>query len=164
MNLRETERTDSTNWSSIVETTLGGSETILFVEDEVFVRNVTSEILCAAGYTVLSAASASEALSLYGGHQSNVDLLLTDVILPGENGRALARKLRLHHPELNVLFITGYAEQLEAVGEEMTECLPKPFSTEVLLKKIRELLDQHRTLPQSWRSEFDRLKRVCGNA
>jgi DNA-binding NtrC family response regulator len=121
---------------------LSGAETILLVEDEAFVRNVTSEVLRSAGYEVLTAKNAVEAASVYSRY-GGVELLLSDVILPGENGRVLAGRLQRENPELKVLLITGYAEQMGAQGmppEE--ECLAKPFSTAVLLRRVREMLDR----------------------
>ena len=118
---------------------LSGAETILLVEDEAFVRDVTSEVLRAAGYEVLTAGDAAEAVGVYAGRRGNVGLLLSDVILPGENGRALAGRLRRESPELKVLLVTGYAEQM---GLREEECLAKPFSTDVLLRTVREMLDR----------------------
>ncbi|MGP0020469.1 MAG: response regulator [Candidatus Sulfotelmatobacter sp.] len=122
-----------------VEETLAGAETILLVEDEAFVREVTGEVLRSAGYEVLIARNASEAESAYAGRRGGVELLLSDVVLPGENGRVLAGRLRRDHPELKVLLVTGYAEQM---GLREEECLAKPFSTDVLLRKVREMLDR----------------------
>lgn len=138
----------------------GGGETILFVEDEAFVRNVTGEVLCSAGYTVLTARTAAEGLVKYDELRGRVDLLLTDVILPGETGRTLARKLQLQNPALSVLFITGYPEQMSAHGPERAEFLAKPFSSGLLLRRVREQLDCR----QSWSTEQVSLRRVSGSA
>jgi CheY-like chemotaxis protein len=116
--------------------------TVLLVEDEVFVRNVTQEILQAAGYRVLTAGDGVAAKRLYDEFEPEVDLLLTDMVLPGENGAELAARLRRHNPELRVLFVTGYAGQiavLQYVGEEY---LSKPFCSETLLSKVGELMDE----------------------
>jgi len=90
----------------------GGAKTILIVEDEAFVRNVTAEILRSAGYRVLTARSADEALVAYREYPGAVDLLLSHMILPGETGLALTARLRREDSKLKVLFVTGYAEQL----------------------------------------------------
>ena len=121
-------------------------ETILLVEDEAFVREVTVEVLKAAGYAVLIAKNATEAHRLYAQFSSEVDLLLTDVILPDENGRTLARQLRSEHTELRALLVTGYAEQVRMMEVEAAgvECLPKPFSSRTLLEKVRTVLDGKR--------------------
>ncbi len=121
---------------------LTGTETILLVEDEAFVREVTHEVLESAGYCVVTARNAMEALTERE-RMSHVDLLLTDVVLPGKSGRALARDLRSRQPGLAVLFVTGYATQLAEIEtvQPAEACLPKPFSAAVLLRKLRELLN-----------------------
>ena len=124
------------------EETLGGAETILLVEDEAFVREVTCEVLRSAGYRVLTAKNAAEAECVYEQRRGEVDLLLTDVVLPGETGRALAGRLRRETPELKVLLVTGYAEQMGLREAKAEECLAKPFSTEALLRRVRQLLDR----------------------
>ncbi len=122
---------------------LAGAETILLVEDEAFVRDVICEVLRSAGYRVLTARTAAEAVYAYDQRRGQVELLLTDVTLPGETGRVLAERLRRADPGLKVLFITGYSEQLGQLAMQ-EECLGKPFSTEVLLGSVRELLDRVR--------------------
>jgi len=116
------------------------ADIVLLVEDEAFVRKVTCEVLRAAGYRVLTAKNAEEAKQVYDLHRGNVALLLSDVILPGENGRALARVLKRENPELKVLMITGYAEQMGACAAR-EECLAKPFSSVALLRKVGQMLD-----------------------
>jgi CheY-like chemotaxis protein len=119
-----------------------GAETILLVEDETFVRKVTCEVLTAAGYNVVTAENATEALAQRE-HVSQLDLLLTDVILPGRSGRALAGVLRSLQPDLVVLFVTGYPLQLAEISaaKPAEACLPKPFSAVTLLRKVREALN-----------------------
>lgn len=119
---------------------LVGTGQILFVEDEAFVRDVTCEVLRDAGYHVLTAKNAVEARQAYDQDGGGVELLLTDVVLPGENGRTLAEKLRRESPRLKVLFVTGYAEQMKASAGECEDLLAKPFSTGMLLRKVRHLL------------------------
>jgi CheY-like chemotaxis protein len=144
MCVQTTERLQqATGWSRVDgETTLGGAETILFVEDEAFVRNVTCEVLQSAGYQVLPAKNAAEAMHLYEQNAGEVDLLLSDVVLPGETGWALACKLRRENPVLAILLITGYAEQMGLREARPEEFLAKPFSTETLLRRVRQLLDR----------------------
>src|SRR5579862_3673327 len=115
--------------------------TILLVEDEAFVREVTSEVLRSAGYQVLAAGSAVEAESLFDACRGDLQLLLTDVVLPGDTGRVLAEKLRREKAELKVLLVTGYAEEMAALEAGQMECLRKPFSTATLLRRVRQLLD-----------------------
>lgn len=119
-----------------------GAETILLVEDETFVREVTCEVLKSAGYKVVMARNATEALALRE-RVSPLHLLLTDVVLPGRSGRTLAGILQSLQPGLVVLFVTGYPLQLAeiAVGEPAEACLPKPFSAAALLRKVRETLN-----------------------
>jgi len=81
--------------------------TILLVEDETFLREVTSEILECAGYRVLKTRNAAEALSVFSECKAIVRLLLTDVVLPGQNGRDLANDLRSVSPKLKIIFISG---------------------------------------------------------
>jgi len=119
------------------------TETILFVEDEAFVREVAGEVLRSAGYRVLLARSAEEGLKTYLERGEQFDMLLTDVVLPGESGPALAHKLRLENPALKILLITGYIEKMRNGMEgEAEECLPKPFSAESLLQRVRRVLDE----------------------
>jgi|SRR5580698_2453441 two-component system cell cycle sensor histidine kinase/response regulator CckA len=124
------------------EEPLAGAETILFVEDEAFVRNVTSEVLRSVGYLVLTAQNAAEAVRIYDARCGDVELLLTDVVLPGETGRAMAGRLRRENPELKVLLVTGYVEEMGPREGKQEECLAKPFSAVTLLLRVRELLDR----------------------
>jgi len=117
------------------------AETILLVEDEAFVREVTGEVQRSAGYRVLCARDAAEARRAYEAHGGELDLLLTDVILPGETGRALAARLRREIPGIKVLLISGYAKQMGLQVQGSEECLAKPFSARVLLRKVRKVLD-----------------------
>lgn len=123
------------------EVLAAAAETILFVEDEAFVRDVTCEVLRSAGYRVLAARNAAEAVGIYEARGGEVELLLSDVVLPGETGPAMARRLRREHPELKVLLVTGYAEQMGLLEGKQEEFLAKPFSTEALLRKVRQVLD-----------------------
>ena len=119
-------------------------ETILLVEDEDFVRDVAREILRAAGYRVLAARDSVVADRQYDEFGPKVDLLLTDMILPGENGAQLAARMRQQNPGLKVLFVTGYADQLAVLKNAGEEYLLKPFCTEALLRKVSELMEKPR--------------------
>jgi CheY-like chemotaxis protein len=115
--------------------------TILLVEDEDFVRQVTAEVLSFGGYQVLGARTAAEAMRIFRQYGEKVQLLLTDVVLPGTNGRDLARNLRLLHPGLRTMFISGYPDNEVAKGsleEPGVFYLPKPFSVESLMQKVRQ--------------------------
>jgi two-component system, cell cycle sensor histidine kinase and response regulator CckA len=85
-------------------------ETILLVEDEAFVRDVTQEVLEMCGYTVLTACDAAEGIRVFERHSGPVHLLVTDVVMPGMNGRELAGRLLLRCPNLKTIFISGYAD------------------------------------------------------
>ena len=133
-------------WARVAdEVRLAEAATILFVEDETFVRDVTCEVLRSAGYRVLTAKNAAEAGRLYHEHRSEVELLLSDVVLPGETGRVLAGRLRRENSKLKILLVTGYAEQMGLRESKLEECLAKPFSAEVLLRTVRQLLDRGET-------------------
>lgn len=116
--------------------------TILLVEDETFVREVACEVLRSAGYKVLTAKNAEEAEKTYNAEEAAIDLLLTDVVMPGESGRSLAARLRAANPLLKVLLATGYGEQMAVRGEALGECLAKPFSTGELLRRVKESVDE----------------------
>lgn len=135
-------------------------ETILYVEDEAFVRDVASEILRSAGYRVLTATNANEAVRVYEKSSGEVELLVTDVVLPGETGRGLAGRLRRKNPQLSVLFVTGYAEQIGRCEADHDECLPKPFSTGMLLGTVKRLLDH----PEGHTARQDLVRHACDDA
>jgi two-component system cell cycle sensor histidine kinase/response regulator CckA len=114
---------------------------ILLVEDESFVREVTAEILMAAGYNVLTARSAVEAVREFHQHKGEVALLLVDIVLPGKNGRDMAKELMKEEPKLKTVFISGYPENArEREFLRNTIYLPKPFSLGSLMQKIRDVI------------------------
>jgi DNA-binding NtrC family response regulator len=120
-----------------------GSETILLVEDEVQVRAVARGILRRAGYQVLEAATAGDAIVLCEQHTGVIDLLLTDIVLPLMNGRVLAERLRAAQPRMKVLLMSGYSDETvvhNGVTEQGFAFLQKPFTPHVLTLKVREVL------------------------
>jgi two-component system, cell cycle sensor histidine kinase and response regulator CckA len=122
-----------------------GSETILLVEDEDAVRGLLHEVLTGSGYTVLQASSGAEALRVSRGHDGPVDLLLTDVVMPGMGGREVATALAAERPGLRVLFASGYTAEAIArhgVLEPGTDLIHKPFTPDALLQRVRERLDR----------------------
>jgi two-component system cell cycle sensor histidine kinase/response regulator CckA len=122
-----------------------GRGTVLLVEDESFLREVTCEILESAGYRVLKTRNAKEAISVFKEYKSIVRLLLTDVVLPEENGRDLANELRGVCPKLKIIFISGYPENVvtrHGIQEDGMFYLPKPFSLETLTWKVSQALQE----------------------
>ncbi|MBS1851720.1 MAG: PAS domain S-box protein [Acidobacteria bacterium] len=128
-----------------------GNETILVVEDEPSMRHLTSYILKLCGYTVLAAKDGPEALQINRRYQDPIHLLLTDFVMPGLSGDALARQILEQRPDIAILYMSGYAGQ--KVGGEVLEegafFLAKPFTRESLAGKIRDVLDWHKAKPAS---------------
>ncbi len=124
---------------------LPGTETILLVEDEEEVRAVASEALRLLGYQVLSASSPTEALQIAESYTDTIHLLLTDVVLPVMSGRELAELVMRLHPEIRVLYVSGYTENTivhYGVLEEGIHFLPKPYTPSQLAHKVRQVLDE----------------------
>ncbi len=121
-----------------------GTETILLVEDEPTCRELAQKILKRHGYRVVALGSAGDALNAAHGHRGHIDLLLTDVVMPGMNGRELYDELRESRPELRVLFMSGYAANHIAkhgVLDPDTAFVQKPFTVESLTRAVRQILD-----------------------
>lgn len=113
--------------------------TILYVEDERFVREGAREVMERAGYRVLAAGTAAEAMELYEKNAAAISLLLADVVLPGETGRALGEKLRERSPALSIVLATGYRDEV-GPDKGWEQWLAKPFSSQTLLGRIQEAL------------------------
>jgi two-component system cell cycle sensor histidine kinase/response regulator CckA len=121
----------------------GGVQTVLVVEDAKGLRELTRRLLERQGYTVLLAANADEALRLFDAHPS-IDLLLTDVVMPGASGPDLVKQLVERRPALQVIYMSGYTDEAivhHGVLDPGIAFLHKPFSSETLGRKIREALD-----------------------
>lgn len=128
----------------------GGSERILVVEDAPAVRTLLATTLTECGYRVLTAPDGATALAKAELQSDPIDLLLTDVVMPQMNGRALAEQLKATRPLLNVLFMSGYTDDeilKHGVRTRDVEILSKPFSTNELLEKVRTMLDRAPALP-----------------
>jgi len=124
-----------------------GSETVLVVEDEELLLSLIQEALEMHGYHVLKAGNAMEALELVKGHDAPIDLLLTDVVMPHQNGRELADLLSPLHPEMKILFMSGYTEDAMVVRGLLKDALPfiqKPFPPVDLVGKVREVMESPR--------------------
>jgi len=123
----------------------GGGETILVVEDQEAVRSFAKAALRQHGYQVIQASDGDKALSVVKLHSEQIHLLLTDVVMPGLNGRELSERLKELRPNVKVLFISGYTADVIAnrgVLDPGIAFLHKPFSQEELARKVREVLDQ----------------------
>jgi PAS domain S-box-containing protein len=123
----------------------GGNETVLLVEDEELVRMMLVEVLKAAGYSVLDARHGEDALNVAEKHQGPIDLLVTDMTMPGFSGSELARRLGDKRPSMRVLFISGYTDQEAAHWDRLNQplqYLQKPFHPDAFLSKARQILDR----------------------
>jgi PAS domain S-box-containing protein len=121
-----------------------GSETVLLVEDDDAVRALSRHVLAGCGYVILEAVDGEEAVRVCGRHAAPIHLLATDVVMPGLGGRALAQRLLELHPEMKVVYLSGYTDDAvvrHGILEEQVHFLQKPFSPLALAHKVREVLD-----------------------
>ncbi|MBN2037965.1 MAG: response regulator, partial [Chitinispirillaceae bacterium] len=121
-----------------------GTETILVVEDEEELRTIAGRILELAGYKVLIAADGDEALKVSAGHAGDIQLLLTDVVMPRMNGWMLAQQLKKTRPALKVIYMSGYTDDVIVRHGEFDPGIPflsKPFTAEAMMRKVREVMD-----------------------
>jgi PAS domain S-box-containing protein len=126
------------------ETTETGSETILLVEDDGLFRELTTEVLQMHGYSVIAAAFPEEALRISEGRNGEIDIVITDMVMPQMTGVDLVAQLRATHPDLRVIFMSGYTDVALAdrgVLNPDDAFIRKPFSNKALAAKIREVLD-----------------------
>jgi hypothetical protein len=123
---------------------LSGSETILAVDDDPTILDMVINVLKPMGYQVILASSGEQALELAASHLDEIDLLLTDVMLPGIKGHELARRVLNTHPGIGILFMSGYLRPSMAncnAERGFEAFLQKPFSPNAMLQKVRKLLD-----------------------
>ncbi len=129
----------------IAQKKIHGHETVCVVEDDDIVRELAVNVLQEQGYRVLWAANGSQCLELIRSHSGPFDLLLTDVVMPDMNGKALYEKVLQSLPRVRVLYMSGYTENIichHGVLDEGVAFLQKPFSAQDLSNKVREALDQ----------------------
>ncbi|HKB97264.1 MAG TPA: PAS domain S-box protein [Terriglobales bacterium] len=128
--------------AKIQESEVGGCETVLLVEDEESVRELVRVTLASRGYKVLEAENGEGGLRIAEDFKEHIDILITDVMMPGIGGRELARKLLLLRPAISVLYLSGYTEDAVTQGAlgPSTAFLQKPFTLQNLAKKVREVL------------------------
>ena len=122
-----------------------GDETILVVEDEETVRKLAIRLLEGQGYKVLEAPDGGKALLLCEKFKERIHLLLTDVVMPGMSGRKLAERLKQIHPEMKVLYMSGYTDNAilhHGILEPGINFIQKPFTLDGLARKVREALDK----------------------
>ena len=124
---------------------MGQGETVLLVEDDPVILEMGLGMLEWLGYQVLSSTSPSQALQLDEEYAGTIDLLITDLIMPGMNGKELGLQLLARHPTLKLLYMSGYTADVIAhhgVLDKGVHFLHKPFSTQTLSTKVREVLDE----------------------
>jgi two-component system cell cycle sensor histidine kinase/response regulator CckA len=120
-----------------------GKETILLVEDDLLVRRVTARSLGAGGYELLMASNGLEAVEILAGHRGRLDLLITDVVMPGVDGRQLATAVRKEWPDVRVLYVSGHAHDVlgqRGMLDEGVDLLPKPYTSSSLLARVQAAL------------------------
>jgi CheY-like chemotaxis protein len=127
-------------------TVAGGTETILIVEDEPILREMARDILEGCGYKTLEASCGNEALDVWNNYASRIDLLLTDMVMPGGvSGVDLAERLQAGQPRLRIVFTSGYAANevnREVLDKTHAHFLPKPYTHDELAQTVRECLDK----------------------
>jgi CheY-like chemotaxis protein len=122
---------------------LRGSETILLVEDEELVRTLTARVLAQYGYRVVEASNGGEAFLICEQHEGDIDLMITDIVMPRLSGRDLARRLGALREDMKVLFMSGYTESMTPLQDVLGSNKPfieKPFTPSGLATKVREVL------------------------
>lgn len=124
---------------------VAGTETVMVVDDELSIRRLAGDILRPLGYQVLEASNGLEALEVTRSRSENIHVVLTDVIMPGMNGKDLAHSLQLERPGIKVIFMSGYTDDMivhHGVLNKGVNFIQKPVTPSVLTKKLREVLDQ----------------------
>jgi DNA-binding NtrC family response regulator len=123
---------------------ISGSETVLIVEDDDALRNITKKMLQKYGYNILEAENGEKALNIGETHEGPIHLLLTDVVMPVMSGSDLSEKLQSIRPETRVIYMSGYTDNAivhHGILKQKINFIEKPFSPESLSKKVRQVLD-----------------------
>ena len=130
--------------AAVVDTIERGSETVLLVEDELEVRTVARRVLVEAGYTVLEASNAAEAVEVFEASARPIAILVSDVVMPGLDGHELSQMLQLRAPSLRTLFVSGYSFDAPGASAAMDEgnFLAKPYDPGELARRVRSILDR----------------------
>jgi DNA-binding NtrC family response regulator len=124
---------------------LTGSESVLVIDDEEMIRDITQDLLEDHGYTVFTAESGEKGLEVYGRHRDKLDVILLDLGMPGMGGRAFLEQVQSVDPEVNVIVSTGYAAHEMAQEPQKYGArafVPKPYRPEEMLQVMRSILDQ----------------------
>ncbi len=124
---------------------LNGSETVLIVEDDGSLRNLTRKILERYGYSILKAENGEDALRISEEQDGSIDLMITDVVMPKMSGREVAERLQSLRPEIKVIYMSGYTDNAivhHGVLASGLNFIEKPFTPEDLARKVREVLDK----------------------
>jgi CheY-like chemotaxis protein len=141
--LPQVEGTAEKRATPVARAAAGGTETVLLVEDEESVRQLVRDTLESKGYQVVEAENGESGLKASVGHQGKIDLVITDVVMPGMGGREMVEQLAKTRPETKVLYLSGYTEDAiisEGTIESGTAFLQKPFTLQNLSRKVREVL------------------------
>jgi CheY-like chemotaxis protein len=144
---RETAIARSVPETKVVRASENGTATILLAEDDASVRELVRAMLSKKGYVVLCASDGEQAIDMAATHGGTIDLLLTDVVLPGLNGREVAERMRAARPDLRVLYMSGYTDDAilrRGVLAQRSSLIQKPFSASDLTSRVSELLAEPR--------------------
>ncbi|OPX98740.1 MAG: Blue-light-activated protein [Syntrophorhabdus sp. PtaB.Bin047] len=123
-----------------------GSETILVAEDNAEARSFLTEVLSVSGYTVIETVDGNEALRTFSDNRDRIALVISDVVMPGRNGKELREEIRKIRPDMKILFTSGYTRDVllfKGIHDKAADYISKPLSPNDLLGKVREMLDEH---------------------
>ena len=125
---------------------MGGTETVLVVEDEELVRHFLEKTLDRAGYRVITARDGEEAITKFKQHRDNISLIISDMVMPKKSGWEMYDEISRIKPEVKVLFVSGYSTEMiesKGISVDSADFVSKPFLKNDLLRKTREILDRN---------------------